>query len=202
MNEFWQDRLTAVAFRAGGTGLGLGLQAALEKSAETNLKNMAFRLQDLGMVGDSTLSYLELALQIRLPSLMEAFERLNKLSLPNHLNPWAVGIGFMLAAGSLFADFKNGDWVARGTEEMEYNHPRLAKIAGFGGRLVQLASAGAIALTPQIITKAMELKMNNAQLAASWEGWVALMGVAVLAFPAAIDGIKAAHKEVKSKQRF
>ncbi|MFH0943332.1 MAG: hypothetical protein V1810_04115 [Candidatus Beckwithbacteria bacterium] len=203
--DFLINRGKAVGWRLGGTGLSLAGQWLGEKIAATRLQIINERIISLGQVGDSGLSYQDLAQQISLPSLAKATEHFDSISLPHHLNPVAMASGFMLAAFSLLVDLKNGDWVSRTAEKLEYDYDRenLAKAVKFGGRLIQLASAGAIALTPAIITKAMEMKMSAEQLATSWEGFVALMGLAGLAFslaPAVKDAFKAGMAEKRRHQ--
>lgn len=194
MNEAVRERLTAFGLRLAGSGAGIGLQNLLEFGGRQRLALVTDRLEDLGTVGETGISYLDLAGQIDLPELVQATTNLEKLSLPNQLNPVALGAGLLLAAASLFVDMKNGDWA----------NPNLAKTIKFGGRLVQLALAGAVALTPQIITKAMEQELNARELMTSWEGWVALSGLAYLSLtilPAVSDGVKAGAGAYKRGER-
>lgn len=193
MNENLKQSLKSLAWQASGSAAVMGIQRVLALRANSQLLAFYSRLLDLGNIGNTGKAYLEVAAEAKFPLLFKLSEAVDRLYLPDHLNRlgWtAVGL---LAAGSLLADWKTGDWVSGVAEEIAgRGHDRLAKTVKAGLRLLQLSLAGATALTPQIITKAMELKLTMGQLFDSWEGPVALAGVGsvlVMTLPVIIDGV-------------
>jgi hypothetical protein len=199
MKEILQDRLKAVGWRAGGTGLGITIQKCLEYSAKSEVGALAARLFELGNVGSTDVPYWQIIGESGFPPLVKVVEALDRISLPHHLDPWGWAAAGLLTAGSLLADWKNGDWISRAAEKLEENdRESLAKAVKFGGRLVQLSLSGAVALTPQIITKAMEYKLSG------WETATALSGLAyvfISTLPVIIDGIKAGILVLEKRQR-